>query len=324
MTTTAIAIAKFTAAESTDTNATIDRLSLALSTTRSRRGIFALGAAMAALAVGSASAATHENRDDRGNRQATRNRRGAVARAAAVTSIPALDPNAISGNAALNSFNLLMNRLVGNYGIWQSAIAAPIPSTQRKQIAALGSSIADDLGKIASHEKTLASVRSITWKQAGDKLASMGIDKELQKYPSGLTMATAITSLTAVHGSTLGGAVDYYLASKADLAAEITLIRKQVNELLSTGSILSKSAGTTGAAGKGRDNVSSMALPTCRSIINCVLVALASVGVLAAVVAVTLCVLAGPAAPICLASVLGCAGWLLERFVACGAGKRCR
>ncbi|MFM9106865.1 MAG: hypothetical protein ACKOWF_09210 [Chloroflexota bacterium] len=314
-----------TATESiTGTTPQIDRLALALSSPRSRRRLFALGAAAAALAVSPASAArgrraAADSRDGtmRGNH--SRPRGSGMTKAAATAAIPALDPRAFAGNPALNEFNLLMNRLFRNREAWRIAIAAPVAPAQRKQVAALGASIADDLGRIARYEKTLAAGRSITWAEAAAKLKAMGIDEEFRKRGASQPFDAAIARIVATHGPTLGDLFDTYLAARPAISADCALIRRQASEVGRTGMI-------SGVTTPPERPDPGPPLPSCQDITDCVMRYLVLSGCVMAIVTIAFCIYLGPAAPQCIGLLLGYVWFLVEAMLrnSCGVGAECR
>ncbi|MFM9108024.1 MAG: hypothetical protein ACKOWF_15150 [Chloroflexota bacterium] len=296
--------------EARTSDSALDRFAALLAAPRSRRGVLALGAAVLAAAAPAPALVTAARRDGSGKPGVTRNARvkgsaraGAAAAAAAGSGIamPALDPAAFAANPAINEFNLLMNRLIRNYEAWQAAIAAPVARANRQKVAALGKSVAADLGKIAGHEKTFLATGAATWSAAGAKMKEWGVDAELQKLQPGLTVDGVVSQLGANFGGTLAGTRDFYGAAKPAIAAEIALIRTQAAEVAASGVVTTRTPLTRSSAMR---RVAAQA-KTCKRV-ACILYVLAGCGLFLGVQVVVACVVFSTAGgPVGLAVCLG-------------------
>ena len=294
----------------TTTRTTAATVADALTVTRSRRGLFAFAAAAAAIVAAPAAIPA----------AAAPKAHGRVKAAAALPALPALDPKAYAGNPALNEFNLLINRLIRNLDAWQAAIAAPVAAARRASVAALGESVAADLAKIVSHEKTFLAGGSLTWAAGAAKLKEQGVDAELQRIMPGQTLDSAVTLLQASLGPTLGGFATYYNGAKAEIAAEITLIRRQAAEIRKTGTVTVRAARVRGAQLRRVSAQARTCIPTL-----CILFYLATVGIFLSVQTVMNCMVytGNSAILVCLKRVSGCSAAVLANITLCLTRARC-
>lgn len=306
-----------------------DRFAAMLAAPRSRRGFVALGAvALTAVAPVPALARAH--------RTAVTPKRGvsrdarikSPSHAAAVTTatgpkMPVLDGNVFAASPALNEFNLLMNQLIRNYDTWLAAIAAPVATAKRQKTVALGLSVAADLGRIADHEKTFLAGGATAWTAGGAKMKEWGVDAELRKLRPGLSVDGVMSLLSANFGESVGGVNVFYSSAKSSIAAEISLIRKQAEEIGRTGVVTAR----TPMARAGALRRSTVAGRICKLVV-CILTVLATVGILLGAAAVVACVvsglLTGPAwLAVCLGIIVIVSAVIVYNLDQCLSASRC-